>query len=188
MDGVNSGGGVCPQKRMCCAPRQCAWMLTWHAKLQKTAGTHPSCEYDTYQYTSESLHCLCWAQVQDMLRKYCLAVAAKDCSIMVSYTTEREGTADSGMHTAVMDCVACKDDADRLRCMLEPAEHQAGSPTHGPCEQPVHTCIGSVCIGQQVVRYRVGVVDMDRKSIGKVESHMKLDREILQAWNRDHTV
>ena len=72
-----------------------------------------------------------------MLRKYCLAVAAKDCSIMVSYTTEREGTADSGMHTAVMDCVACKDDADRLRYMLEAAKHPA--PTHKTCEQLVHT-------------------------------------------------
>lgn len=174
-----------PQQKMCGEPDKCLWMLKWSSQFQGRARPDTPCERALHQVAVEALHRTSWAEVKDILRRYCLAVAAKDCSIIVSYTTQCEAAAAPSMQRPVMDCDACKNDADRLRCMLEPAKNQAPADKGG--ERLVHTCIGSVRVGQQMVRYRVGVVDMDRKSIGKVESHQKLDQEILQAWNREHT-
>lgn len=177
---VNAGLNISPQKRMCEAPERCQWMMQWCP--QSMVPSHKLCEHQEWQDTLDALHRMSWAEVQDALRKYCLAVAAKDCSIIISFTVETGEIGDDVMQTPVIDCHACKNDADKLRNVLEPSKHQAA--TDKGVMEPVHTCIGSMCIDQQLIWYRVGVVDMDRKSIGKVEHHHGLDREILQAWSR----
>jgi Inositol-pentakisphosphate 2-kinase len=182
-DTVNAGLGVCPQKQMCVDPDGCQWMMQWHSKTSMLAAHAEYEHHHRYRDTVQALHSMSWGEVQEVLRKYLLSVAAKDCSIIVSYTVAESAGEDASdvLQTPVMDCHACVNDADKLRDMLHSWKKQAG--TDHRVEGPCHCCVGSMRMGQQLVRYRLGVVDMDRKRISKVEHHHELDREILQVWN-----
>lgn len=81
----------------------------------------------------------------DILRDYCLAATAKDCSIMVAITES---------------------------CCSTPRRQ-----SHEWCSEG---CLLVESLGRGI-RYRVVVVDLDRKTLAKVPKHAALDRRIMAA-------
>ena len=90
----------------------------------------------------------------DLLADYCIATTAKDCSILVS------------MALAKSKPVASLDSPDTAA----PGQMNIKQGSR-PCE------LGSF----GGISYRVTVVDLDRKSLRKLEGHKRLDDEILGA-------
>jgi hypothetical protein len=183
-DSVHAGLCTHLQKQMCDDPQHCQWMNQWQSRRSVVAEHgNDGQQHRSHEDAVAALHRMSWGEVKEVLRKYCLSVAAKDCSIIVSYSV-LEGEADSTaevLQTPVMDCLACAHDAARFRDMLCSWNKQLG--TDHSAEVPFHCCVGSMRVGPDLVRYRMGVVDMDRKSIMKVQRHHELDQEISQAWN-----
>lgn len=173
-----------PTKKMCGDPEVCPWMVEWG--LQRTQlfqdGVINDQEACKHWETLQALHEMTWQDVRDVLHSHCLAVAAKDCSIVLSYTIKDSARERECRQSLVMDCNACKCDADRFWNMLAPTKYQAGSVKRLP--QLDHSCVGCVCMDAQVIRYRLGVVDMDRKSITKIDKHLALDQQILHCWKQ----
>jgi hypothetical protein len=187
---VLAGLDISVQNHMCEKPETCAWMVQWHSERRQqeeedSVAAQKSSEHEKHYDALEAMHRVPWAEVQDVLQKYCLAVAAKDCSIMLSYSAQSEdGQVEptGAIPEHVMDCRACKHDATKLLNVLNPSQHRGDTCLR---EQAlIHTCVDSIRMDGQLIRYRLGVVDMDRKSTGKVESRHELEQNILQCWKR----
>ena len=93
----------------------------------------------------------------DLLADYCIATTAKDCSILVAMASSNNKLTESSTSSA--------------RSTYD-ASHDA------PVKQGLRPCelgsFGGVC-------YRVTVVDLDCKSLRKLEGHKRLDEDIIRA-------
>lgn len=87
-----------------------------------------------------------------VLRSYCIAATAKDCSVMIS-----------------------------LRWEMQPAGG-ACAEVQGPgWSSEACGFVGDPCKPGYMVRYKVTIVDLDRKSLEKIPGHRQLDLDILAA-------
>lgn len=91
----------------------------------------------------------------DLLADYCVATTAKDCSILISMASSKSKFPKPPTSSAFPNKDASRDMKQGMR----------------PCE------LGSL----GGISYRVTVVDLDRKSLRKLEGHKRLDDEILRA-------
>jgi hypothetical protein len=134
-------------------------------------------------HAQEALHMSSWQEATFALRKYCLAVAAKDCSIMVSYAMQSPSAnadAASMRASAVSQCQGCKQSVEKL---IQRPYDSALEFTSNQGVQQEHTCVHTLMMGIHPVRFRIAIVDMDRKGTSKISKHRLLDQQILTAWH-----
>ena len=96
-----------------------------------------------------------WPEQMQIIRDYLLATTAKDCSLMITMQVEPAGTLPHCSDTEI-----------------------------DSCDQPniAHPGMGKVSLPDLALEatYKVAVVDLDLKPHAKINSHYRLDQQIMQ--------
>ena len=121
------------------------------------------------------------AEALAVLRSYVISATAKDCSIMVTMRKE-SFIFESRPQSNAEDNLLTFDTCGMLACS---DSMQVPSVYNIPTEQTIvkSTISGrdDIQLSPWGIRYKVTVVDLDRKALSKIPKHFELDREIMAA-------
>lgn len=164
---------------MCAAPAACPWMLEWRAAWPADSADASDADIDRWARAQSGLHAGSWASMGAVLRNYMIAVAAKDCSIMLAVARSDMHASNHAVASHVAPCEACELQLRRAQ------RHLVGDASTGltrsPPEKP-HECVARVSVRGQNFVYRLGLVDFDRKPLSKIAEHRRKDEDILRNW------
>lgn len=164
---------------MCEDPWTCAWFKRWHSTCEPSSSPKMSSEWTTAHL---ALHRSSWNVVISTLRQYLIAMAAKDCSIMCSFTAAKDSDFDS----------ASSDQTEQRQ--ISPAVEARPGTECNACKQAasslpvsftqVHTCCHLLKTSNYTFRYRIAIMDLDRKHIGRIAVQKQLDQAILDCCEK----
>lgn len=176
---------------MCMDPDTCAWFQQWQGHhLSRNSSTTDN---SRWRASHTAIHRCSWDKVISILRRYLVAMAAKDCSIMCAFHVVEKGRTEQSRwvtpHAARpccrvgighrKECGGCALAASSLRHSCTPCT--ATGHLFAPDESSAaHTCFNVLRSTEHTVKYRVAVVDVDRKHVRKIPVQEALDQSILK--------
>lgn len=179
---------------MCSDLNTCAWLRRWRRDAEF------ECKSSGEREAHIAMHRSSWEEVLSMLRRYLIAMAAKDCSIMCAFEAEHLDSSGSQPHaqfspclsgqrqdgaqaSTAKDCRACHLQAAYLKELCSPMP-ASGSLRDFQGSEAVHTCCRVLQIAGNNVKYRVAVMDLDRKHACRIPVQSVLDRYIMECCRR----
>lgn len=188
-----SGTAHVSNQPMCMDPDTCTWFQQWqaHHSLKNSSRTE-----NRWRAAHTEMHRCSWEEVISVLRRYLIAMAAKDCSIMCAFHVDEKGRSEryqgvaphvyracQGAGVETKKCEGCESAASSIRRLCTPCT-ATGHLLAPDRSSAAHTCFNVLSSTEHTVKYRMAVVDVDCKHVCKIPVQETTDQAILKCCRR----